>query len=108
MRKSLILVVVALLSLTGGRAVADAAPQAAPNNGPPKLWVPVFAETGNVQSPSWVAKTVRQALLDELGGLRSIEVMSADVTPKDAASAVVEAKNAGATYVVTATCQVVD
>jgi len=111
------IILAAMLSLASVAFGADAATQQAAANGaggagaaagPTKVWVPVFSETGNAQSPSWVAKTIRQSLLDELTGLRSIDVTAAQSTPADQAAAVVEAKNAGADVAVVATCQVVD
>ena len=67
------------------------------------LWISAFSETGNVQQSTWIAKTVRQALLDELMSLRTIEVVSPETSAKDTAALVVEAKKAGAELVSLAT-----
>jgi TolB-like protein len=87
---------------------APAAQIAPAQTGPQRIWIGTFTETGNVQPPSWVARTIRQALLDELTGMRTISVMEDQGPAKPQAAAVVEGKKAGADLVLIATCQTVD
>jgi TolB-like protein len=89
-------------------AAAPAVQIAPAQAGPQRVWIGTFTETGNLQPPSWVAKTIRQALLDELTGMRTISVIADQGAAKPQAAAVVEGKNAGADLVLIATCQTVD